>query len=238
MGTASGRSSLCSTRFRCFSWILYTQQEWFSIAARHPRIRAPLYQSSAGHPHDRSRRRRGDEASSDILGRQRFHLQAVRSNPDQGTRGHARAAQTSQQLEQAHELLAKRSTLDPLTGLRNQRYLQDHSTPRCWPSRAIKAPSWLCFASNWTRSTSSLRAWAANRRKAFSLRRQGNHRARSGDVVARVGLARFAVLMSGIDPTGASRAQRIHGTYSGERASAWGVSSADSRPALALSPGS
>jgi predicted signal transduction protein with EAL and GGDEF domain len=37
-----------------------------------------------------------------------------------------RAAQTNQQLEQAHELLAKRSTLDPLTGLGNQRYLQDH----------------------------------------------------------------------------------------------------------------
>ncbi len=39
---------------------------------------------------------------------------------------HAKADHTSRQLEQARELLARRSTVDLVTGLANQRYLQEH----------------------------------------------------------------------------------------------------------------
>ncbi|MGH8501935.1 MAG: GGDEF domain-containing response regulator [Gammaproteobacteria bacterium] len=125
---------------------------------------------------------------------------------------HAKADHTSRQLEQAHELLAKKTTIDPLTGLANLRYLHEHGA------------SLLAFA---VRQNAELALLCVELDKFdVVFRKKGRHIAekilahvgriigasvRREDLTARIGLAKFAVIMPGADHASASKAaNRIH----------------------------
>ncbi len=127
---------------------------------------------------------------------------------------HFKADDTSRQLEQAHELLAKRSTIDPLTGLANQRYLQEHgSTLLAFAARQHAELALLCIEVDKFDLLFKKKGRQIAEKVLVHISQAISGCVRKEDAIARVGLARFMVLMPGADSLSAIKAsERIQRT--------------------------
>jgi len=125
---------------------------------------------------------------------------------------HAKANQTSRLLEQAQELLAKKSTVDPLTGLANLRHLHEQGAAMLALAVSQNADLAMLFIEldafedvfkGKGRQISEKILSHVGSLIAGSMRRE--------DLTARAGLAKFAVVMPGADHQSASiTAKRVH----------------------------
>lgn len=125
---------------------------------------------------------------------------------------HAKADHTRRQLEQAHELLAKKSTIDPLTGLANQAYVQDH-VPRLIALTARQGAELAVFYVELDRFDAFFKKKGRQiaEKVLIHVSQIINSCARKEDIVARIGLSRFAIIMPRLNQDAAAEsAQRIH----------------------------
>ncbi len=155
-----------------------------------------------GHEDDETMKRRAMSlGASDFISKPFDPIQILAR-----ARSYAQHGETMKKLEQTRQLLASRSTIDSLTGLGNQRYLDEHGAEL------------MAFAARQNADISVLRLsidkYSVLVRKAgqrvgdkvlVNVARIIRACARREDVVARVGTAEFVVVMPGANAKGARK---------------------------------